>query len=101
MTPKTFIRKILVSTCVVATLISVFFYFLAAIVNKVESLMDETAVTFRQFLLILFTHPLHSGYFILKSCHNQRITAQSALNQGFCAGMNNIPATVDTTFFKL
>lgn len=53
MTPKTFIRKILVSTCVVATLISVFFYFLAAIVNEVESLMDETAVTFRQFLLIL------------------------------------------------
>ena len=53
MTPKTFIRKILVSTCVVATLISVFFYFLAAIVNKVESLMDETAITFRQFLLIL------------------------------------------------
>lgn len=53
MNPKTFIRKILVSTCVVATLISVFFYFLAAIVNEVESLMDETAVTFRQFLLIL------------------------------------------------
>lgn len=53
MNPKTFIQKILVSTCVVSTLISVFFYFLAAVVNEVESLMNETAVTFRQFLLIL------------------------------------------------
>lgn len=53
MTVKEFVRKILVSSCVVCTLISVFFYFVAAIVNEVESLFDETAVTFRQFLLIL------------------------------------------------
>lgn len=53
MTVKDFVRKILVSTCVTCTLISVFFYFVAAIVNEVESLFDETAVTFRQFLLIL------------------------------------------------
>ena len=53
MTPKDFVRKILLSTCVNCTLISVFFYFIAAIVNKVESIMNETAVTFRQFLLIL------------------------------------------------
>lgn len=53
MTPKVLIRKILVSTAVVCTVISIFFYFLAAIVNEVESLFDETAVTFRQFLLIL------------------------------------------------
>ena len=53
MTPKEFVRKILISTCVICTLISVFFYFIAAIVNEVESLFDETAVTFRQFALIL------------------------------------------------
>ena len=59
MTPKDFIRKVLISTCVICTLISVFFYFLAAIVNEVESLFDETAVTFRQFLLILLHLALH------------------------------------------
>ncbi len=53
MTVKVFVRKILVSSCVVCTINSVFFYFVAAIVNEVESLFDETAVTFRQFLLIL------------------------------------------------
>ena len=53
MSPKDFIRKILVSSCVVCTVISIFFYFIAAIVNEVESLFNETAVTFRQFLLIL------------------------------------------------
>ncbi|MBO4283758.1 MAG: DUF3021 family protein [Clostridia bacterium] len=53
MSPKTFIRKILTSSCVICTVISVFFYFIAAIVNKVESLFNESAVTFRQFLLIL------------------------------------------------
>ena len=53
MSPKTIVRKILVSTCVICTVISVVFYFIAAIVNEVESLFNETAVTFRQFLLIL------------------------------------------------
>ena len=53
MSPKVFVRKILTSTAVICTVISVFFYFIAAIVNKVESIMNETAVTFRQFLLIL------------------------------------------------
>ena len=53
MTLKVFIRKILTSTCVVCTVISVFFYFIAAVVNETESLFDESAVTFRQFLLIL------------------------------------------------
>lgn len=53
MTPKDFVRKILVSTCVICTVISVFFFFFAAIVNEVESLFSETAITFRQFLLIL------------------------------------------------
>ena len=53
MSKRTFVRKILVSSCVICTVISVFFYFIAAIVNEVESLFDESAVTFRQFLLIL------------------------------------------------
>ena len=53
MSPKDFIRKILVSSCVNCTVISAIFYFIAAIVNEVESLFSETAVTFRQFLLIL------------------------------------------------
>ena len=53
MSVKTFIRRVLTSSCIVCTVISVFFYFLAAIVNEVEELFDETAVTFRQFLLIL------------------------------------------------
>jgi len=53
MSPKDFIRKILVSASVVCTVISVCFYFVAAFVNEVESLFDESAVTFRQFLLIL------------------------------------------------
>ncbi|MBP5427755.1 MAG: DUF3021 family protein [Clostridia bacterium] len=53
MSPKTIVRKILVSTCVICTVISVVFYFIAAIVNEVESIFNETAVTFRQFLLIL------------------------------------------------
>ena len=53
MSPKEFIRKILVSCCVNCTVISVVFYFVAAIVNKVESLFNESAVTFRQFLFIL------------------------------------------------
>ena len=53
MSVKTFIRKTLTSSCVVCTVISVVFYFIAAIVNEVEELFNETAVTFRQFLLIL------------------------------------------------
>ena len=53
MTPRALIKKILVQTAVVCTVISIFFFFLAAIVNEVESIFNETAVTFRQFLLIL------------------------------------------------
>lgn len=52
MTVKEFVRKILVSSCVICTLISVFFYFVAAIVNGDETLIDP-AINLRQFLLIL------------------------------------------------
>ena len=53
MTVKEFVRKILVSTCVVCTLISVFFYLVAAIVNGEDDTLLDPAINLRQFLLIL------------------------------------------------
>ena len=54
MSPRKFIRQILTSTCIFCTVISVLFFFFAAIVNEVESLFDDGAsLPFRFFLLIL------------------------------------------------
>ena len=53
MTVKEFVRKILVSSCVICTLISVFFYFIAAIVNNGDETLLDPAINLRQFLLIL------------------------------------------------
>ena len=53
MTAKEFVRKILVSSCVICTLISVFFYFIAAIVNNGDETLLDPAINLRQFLLIL------------------------------------------------
>ena len=52
MSIKEFVRKILVSSCVICTLISIFFYFITAIVNADETLIDP-AINLPQFLLIL------------------------------------------------
>jgi hypothetical protein len=53
MTVKEFVRKILVSSCVICTLISVFFYLVAAIVNGEDETLLDPAINLRQFLLIL------------------------------------------------
>lgn len=53
MSIKEFVRKILVSSCVICTLISVFFYLVAAIVNGEDETLLDPAINLRQFLLIL------------------------------------------------